>query len=634
MPAVHSIIIKFLSMPHPDNTIDFHFTDGPYYSFIAKDPFSGPRPPGWFTTLSNTVTYNRLQTTVDNFVSAVQADCPDLLISRLYYDTVIISNKELKQIESYASTTNEVEIKEVNGDNWPYLSIVKTVPPLVPVYNPVVYSFFSDRYFLPGYRYVITLDKISSEFGLYSEIEFAKYKVAPDQNGIGYIDISKALSNFTTVNFNPMSVYTPEARNSSIQYNISIEEEYAYDWQPYQVSSSSGKLMFTGDVSEFIEGDQITITSYDTEINAMFGGLFTVQAGSDSSNIIVNRVYTGPVNGVGGLISVVYSDGRKVPSERIANTGAIAFNGARSFEDFIDYDYQKYDINTLEPIHLFLSSLRNSDAFIPTPTENRYWMTPSQKIWLNYKLTGEGFVNPPEYGYDLTLSWDVLLNNIVFYAGTPVLLNVTQSLDELKQVEISWDLYTNTVFGQANPIQQGCELKFRLEYVGPTKEALTEFYSIYADCRCKIEDYEIYYMDRMGSILSFAFPLRAKETNTVTREMSKQAIDYYDLPNAYIGGKLKTYLRGTNINSVNLTQDIELNTNWMNTEMSKHFDELITSPYTWIRKRRVFTDGSSGMYWYACTVNETSFETQKQKNKVLIKKTVTVKYANENIINC
>jgi hypothetical protein len=71
----------------------------------------------------------------------------------------------------------------------------------------------------------------------------------------------------------------------------------------------------------------------------------------------------------------------------------------------------------------------------------------------------------------------------------------------------------------------------------------------------------------------------------------------------------------------------------MNDEMSKHFDELITSPYTWIRKEHTYIDGGVSTQYYACTVNETSFETQKQKNKVLIKKTVTVKYANENIIN-
>jgi hypothetical protein len=141
-------------------------------------------------------------------------------------------------------------------------------------------------------------------------------------------------------------------------------------------------------------------------------------------------------------------------------------------------------------------------------------------------------------------------------------------------------------------------------------------------------------MDRMGSILSFACQLRAKETGTITREMGKQQIFYNEQPTTYTTPVYNTTDRGTTINSVNLVKEIELNTNWMNNEMSLLFEELLTSPFVWLKtvleptnelpERNVYT---------AVTVNESSFEVQKQKNKRLIRKTITVKYANEDVIN-
>ena len=81
---------------------------------------------------------------------------------------------------------------------------------------------------------------------------------------------------------------------------------------------------------------------------------------------------------------------------------------------------------------------------------------------------------------------------------------------------------------------------------------------------------------------------------------------------------------GKTIYNVDLTTELELNTNWMNDEMSVLFEELITSPYTYIK-----VDG----IYYPCIVKETAFEVERQKNKNLIRKTVTVEYGNKNIIN-
>ena len=62
----------------------------------------------------------------------------------------------------------------------------------------------------------------------------------------------------------------------------------------------------------------------------------------------------------------------------------------------------------------------------------------------------------------------------------------------------------------------------------------------------------------------------------------------------------------------------------MTEEMAAYFEELVSSPATWIK------DGSA---YYACIVQDSSVEVEKQSNKTLIRKTITVKLANQNIVN-
>jgi hypothetical protein len=57
---------------------------------------------------------------------------------------------------------------------------------------------------------------------------------------------------------------------------------------------------------------------------------------------------------------------------------------------------------------------------------------------------------------------------------------------------------------------------------------------------------------------------------------------------------------------------------------SVYFDELLTSGYTYLKVK--------GDY-FACQVQETSYETQRAINKPLIRKSVTVRYAVQNPIN-
>ena len=60
--------------------------------------------------------------------------------------------------------------------------------------------------------------------------------------------------------------------------------------------------------------------------------------------------------------------------------------------------------------------------------------------------------------------------------------------------------------------------------------------------------------------------------------------------------------------------------------MSVYFEELLTSGWTWIR----FAPNQS---WIACQIIDTASETQRQKNKKLIRKETQVQLAFQTPIN-
>jgi hypothetical protein len=78
------------------------------------------------------------------------------------------------------------------------------------------------------------------------------------------------------------------------------------------------------------------------------------------------------------------------------------------------------------------------------------------------------------------------------------------------------------------------------------------------------------------------------------------------------------------VSNVQLDKTIELNTNYMSGEMATYFEQLLTSPLCFLK---------IGSSYQAVEVTDTSFENEKTINKHLIRKTITVKAANQNIIN-
>ena len=459
---------------------------------------------------------------------------------------------------------------------------------LTPAYNPVKYIYDSTNKNELGFKYI---------FDVYDTVlitKIAEYRVLPEfSTGYGEIDLSKFLQSKVSYDSNLTITASYNPANSYFQYDVKIGEEYITNF-PYTASltNNSGNVKIT--VSHtFIVGDQVLITQDDLGVaNPQLEGLFTVTAVTGTTDFTVNSLWSEVTNAtINGTAS--YADNRKTITRDIATvSNQFVFNGAMSFTDFINWDRNEYILSA------------NTDKFF-TNCPDEFYMTDTSDAFFHIgnNATITGFVYYQNDAGDtfkkaitnseLMTGVAVGANNygtLTLVSGTPILLK-----DDTEYYDV-W--YTNSAGNQ-----------------------WSQKYRFVIDRRCKIEDFEVLFMDRMGSYLPFAFQLRAKETGDIQRQSFNKNITGFT---SALEWNYLSYEFGNHAFDIKVGKMYEISTNWMTQEMAVYFEELLTSPITYLK--------ISGQY-VACTIQDSSFEVERQKNKKLIRKTITVKLANNNVVN-
>jgi hypothetical protein len=157
-------------------------------------------------------------------------------------------------------------------------------------------------------------------------------------------------------------------------------------------------------------------------------------------------------------------------------------------------------------------------------------------------------------------------------------------------------------------------------------------YQVNLDRRVRTVEHSILFLDRMGSWGSFAFTGRAYTTGNVTREQFNKDVPGYIQSLQWLYDTTETGMTNTYIAT---DTTISLNTDWMNQDMALYFTELISSPNTYIKISNYDADCElpESEQYVSCTIVTSSFEEFKQRNKNLIKQSIVVKLANNNIVN-
>lgn len=483
-----------------------------------------------------------------------------------------------------------------------------------PAYNEVKFIVNSTNVNKAGFRYIFEV----FEAGTATRIGY--YKALPTfGTGYGEQDLSKLLSNMVTFDFNPTVTTFYDATNSYYNYDLRIGEEYIFDLSyTASLTDNGGSVEITA-THPFQVGDQVNITQADGGVaNPSVEGLHTVTAITGTTSFTINALWADVTdNTINGTVK--YADNRKtIDLDIISTLDKYVFNGVQPWLEMPYWDETDYELDGVTKAWLTEQPLSFS-------------CTPGQDLWLN--LRGD----------------NITVNKRVYFTsddGSVFYKDITGG-DYIKGVAVGPNNYGSlTLVSGTAPLVKPTTQSYGVYYsdgiFNPQKSIK---YAINIDRRVLISESHIVFLDRMGSWSSFAFQLKSYEKLNIKRETYNK-----DVPGYVTGSewKYKTYEQGTVNYNTQVTKTIDLNTNWMSENEGIYFQQLVTSPQTYI-KNVVYHITEDGIPLYdedgciihipesteyvSCNVLNNTFDIQRVRNKHLIRQQLQVRLSNNDMIN-
>jgi len=466
------------------------------------------------------------------------------------------------------------------------ISLIAKPQDITPAYNPMKFIYDSTNKNELGFRYI---------FDVYlsgTATKIAEYRPLPNPDGYGEQDLSRLLQNYVSHDFNPTNTTFFDPTNCYYFYDVKIGEMYIETINYTSSLTASTTNVQINVTNTYTAGDQITIEQVDGgAANPNLEGLFTVLSAT-GSDFVVNSLWA-EINDATIDGAVQYADKRKtITRSVISSLGNYAFNGALTFSTFRTYDHDDYVLTAITDLPLTSSPLNLKNKL-------------SQDMWVNFippaeapgfiyfeNSTSDIFRKPISTG-GLMACGSVGANNF----GSPTLVSGTGVL-----IEDDVDYY-DYWYADNSGIQKSIKHRITL------------------DRRCTINDYEIIFMDRLGSVMSFAFQLREMLTGSVKKETYNQKIEGTTDGSEW---GYESYDKGMKVVNPRIDETYELNTNFMTEAENVYYSELISSPNTYIKIDNEY---------FSCIVQDTGYDKVHQRNKNLIRKTIKVKLSVQDRVN-
>ena len=473
-------------------------------------------------------------------------------------------------------------------------TIIANPQKFTPAFNPIKFIVNSTNKNNTGFRYIYQVYNGATLLG--------SFRIVPTfTTGYGELELSKFLSSYVSWDFDPTITTDTPAVNSFFNYSVSVGEEYLYEITYTSALTLSGTITRVNVANIFNVGDQINITQDDGgTANPLLEGLHSVTASSSTwfeVNVPFTSITDANMNGI-----VNYADNRKVITSDITSFDNFrVFNGAFTWGEFPTFDDENYNLNA------------NTKLWLTNQPKTEFYSTLGQDLFLNAR---------PRLGKKVYFE-----NNDGELFSKSLVSN-----DSITQIAVGANNYgTLTAVSGTLPLIKDDTTYYEFWYEDSGQKSIK--YRVNIDKRTLNEEYQICFLDRLGSFSSFAFQLKNYERGEITRDEFNKDVK------GYVTGGGWTYKLdefGFNTFNINVTNTIELNTNWLNEQMSAYFNELISSPQTFIKKVSYSCiDGivATSTAYVPCIVQTNSYEVFKQRNKNLIKQSIVVKLANNNNVN-
>lgn len=473
-----------------------------------------------------------------------------------------------------------------------------------PAFNQVNFYFDSTNKNKKGFRYVIDVYQYLTATKIYEN------RIAPRVgDGFAVLQLQKILSSL--VSFDMQFIDLQNASNSYYSTTIKIGEEYVEEWNynDYQERATGSFAGYTEifqtptvDTHNFVVGDRINIAQTDGGvIKPMLEGLFTIVEIVSGYSIVIDILWSevGAGADMGGVIT--YSDNRKITTRDLETVVTTVWNGALPFIDFVGFPASgSYQLTTAP------NTTGKALTVIP---DSSFTITPSEDLFINFGNF-----------YDDKIAWTYFENDEgdIFRKAT-----IADTDFAVLQVMAGANNHGATLVSGTSPLVKTTTLYYDVWVTDSVGLQMSKKYRINIDQRCKISDAKILYMDRMGSFLSCAFQLRENERGNVTKESYRKSLG--DLNTTTNRFEYKSYDAGTVMLNANVQKEFTLRTNWMNETMTALFEQLLSSPVCYLML--------DGVNYQRIEIVTTDFENEKEVNKKMIRKTITVRLANQDAIN-
>jgi hypothetical protein len=456
-------------------------------------------------------------------------------------------------------------------------------------YNPIKWVLNSTNKNQPGFRYIVQIiDSVTSQL-------VNEQLVIPDpiNSGYGIIDVSRIVQNKVDKFLGLTSSVVNDAVNTYWRYNISFGESYVSSWTFNDYIFLDGDVglttdqvydpLFSNATHSYVVGDQVYVNiSSLGDCRDAVRGYFTVTEVPSNKTIKINLGF--PCSGPVTPGTVIYADRRK---SRFLNLLVESNRGVIN----ASHDIKEFSTTTGSMASYEITS-SSTNAKLLTNVPYGFRVSPVQHLWLNQFENTNGTVD----------NVDIRFIN----SNGDVFRKTNSGNFTVKQTSIGpGNLGSLTLVSGTTPLIKPNTEWYDIWLMNDSGVRVSEIKRFTIDWRCPINNIEIIFMDRKGSFMSYYFPLNKSESIETSKEMYDRYL--YEM-NTSSDAVITYYSK--------YEKSIELSTNFLNDEEHLYFEELLTSPYTYIRL---------GNDWYSCKVMPGSFVTPNKRVKRLEKRKISVK---------
>jgi len=563
------------------------------------------------------------------------------------------------------------------------ITIIGQVGTLAPAFNPVYFFLDSTNKALDGFRYLVDIYS-----GDTAELITSLVIEPRPGDGYGAVNISAILKSYLGEDLEPLTV-PRTSWPSHMNYEFALGEEYIVEWE-WDDSVTIAAGPFTGGsftrifsnlgTNTFNIGDQIFITQNAPNESEVYNNVVTTVVAASQFDVIVPIPFVSTTQ-VGGIVT--FADRRKTQFINLLQVGLLTvFNGAVAHQAFSNWDV--FDYSFLEnPVAKFLTNVPEDyrvrpendmrltfygiDLAVSAATANltfnvttdfgMYTLTGGTSFQSSVGIYGCGpndiTMNENLYSNQVgsfpvfkNLCFDVIsieasgLNTLVTGTGESPWFN---NFEDEPVVFYGENGETFTAFIGATPTPNSIVINYPFAQVQSTMGNViqrTDGYSIVVFSggsqvsevkNFKVDwtpafqfgqNIELVFIDRLGSYIPANFSVQNFRTQSTTRDSYKKVLG--DLIPSQEKWGYASIERGRKSINTNITTELTLNSDWLTESEAEFLKELYSSPAVYIKEFEEL---------WPVIVTSDSYQIPTARNKKLIQLTITIVYANPDVIN-